>query len=85
MLVHRVSYDLYGFDLLQKKIADFGMARELAGAANDYYASALAMVPLRWTAPETLKMCHHSPMSDVWSFGILCCEVLSNGEKVWNP
>ena len=62
--------------------ADFGMSREMPNAGADYYASSLGLVPLRWTAPEVLNTRHHSVLSDVWSFGILCCEVFDNGAKV---
>ncbi len=67
------------------QIADFGMAREIPDDATNYYASVLAKIPLRWTAPEALKTRHHSTMSDVWSFGVMCCEVITNGEKVYEP
>ncbi len=58
------------------------MSREMPEPGADYYSSALGLVPLRWTAPEVLKTRHHSVQSDVWSYGILCCEVLNNGAKV---
>jgi serine/threonine protein kinase len=64
------------------QIADFGMSREMTAPGVEYYASAKGLVPLRWTAPEVLTTRHHSTLSDVWSFGILCCEVLENGALV---
>jgi serine/threonine protein kinase len=63
------------------KIADFGLSRELLDSEGDYYASAMAAVPLRWTAPEALRTRHYATSSDVWSFGILCCEVFDNGAR----
>ena len=60
------------------------MSRKIAEADADYYASELGMIPLRWTAPEVLTTRHHSTMSDVWSFGVVCAEVIDNGALVYS-
>ena len=61
------------------KIADFGLSRELPAGDAEYYASALGMVPLRWTAPEALFKRHFSSASDVWAYGVFCGEVFDDG------
>jgi serine/threonine protein kinase len=58
------------------------MAREVSSSDENYYMMSAGLVPLRWTAPETIKSRQQSTFSDVWSFGILCCEVISNGAQV---
>ena len=35
--------------------------------------------PIRWMAPESLQKNRYSQKSDVWSFGVLAYELLSNG------
>ena len=37
-----------------------------------------------WTAPEVYAFGEHSKASDVWSFGVVCWEILSNGEKPYS-
>jgi serine/threonine protein kinase len=67
------------------KVCDFGLSRELPGedvTSNEYLSTTIAMVPLRWTAPEALFQRLYSCASDVWSFGIVCGEVFDNGSVV---
>jgi hypothetical protein len=71
------------------KIADFGLSRgagegdakEDDGAATheDYYKSTAGVFPVRWTAPEAMETLRFTPASDVWSFGIVVIEMLTNG------
>lgn len=74
----------------QAKIADFGLARGIASAKagpkqgdeeEDYYRSQNGVFPVRWCAPESMQTMRFSEASDVWSFGIVCLEVYSDGEK----
>jgi serine/threonine protein kinase len=37
------------------------------------------MLPVRWTAPETLATMKYTAASDVWAFGITTYEILTNG------
>jgi ephrin-B len=40
---------------------------------------------VRWTAPEAIAFRKFTSASDVWSFGIVCWEVMSYGERpYWN-
>ncbi len=60
------------------------MSRKLSAKGEDYYCGTRGVIPLRWTAPEALKTSHFSAASDVWSFGVLCGEILDDGAKVWH-
>ena len=50
---------------LKVKLADFGMAREMAD--KEYYRLAgAAVLPVRWIAPESLLYGLFTSASDVW-------------------
>ncbi|VDL19613.1 unnamed protein product [Hymenolepis diminuta] len=51
------------------KLADFGMARQLAQGEDCYVAEQGRKVPIKWMAPESLKSRIFSSASDVWMFG----------------
>lgn len=59
-------------DRLIAKVTDFGMSRDVVN--NMYYSSSSAAIPVRWSAPEAIKL-KYTSASDVWSFGVLCWEV----------
>merc|ERR1719394_2310081 len=60
------------------KLADFGMTRPMF--ENDYYRfSRRGMLPVRWMSPESLADGIFTPMSDVWSFGVLLYEIITFG------
>jgi serine/threonine protein kinase len=40
---------------------------------------AVDMIPIRWCSPEVLEKRVFSEKSDVWSFGVVCWEILANG------
>jgi len=62
------------------KISDFGMSSFLQ-AADEHYAIKGGNIPIRWSAPEVLKLRRYTPKSDVWSFGVVCWEILTFGNK----
>ncbi|KAM4699569.1 tyrosine-protein kinase Fgr isoform 1-T2 [Discoglossus pictus] len=64
-------------DNLVCKIADFGLARLIED--NEYTARQGAKFPIKWTAPEAALYGRFTIKSDVWSFGILVCELLTKG------
>ncbi|XP_022243643.1 ephrin type-A receptor 4-like isoform X1 [Limulus polyphemus] len=67
------------------KIADFGLSREIESAAEGAYTTRGGKIPVRWTAPEAIAFRKFTSASDVWSFGIVCWEVMSYGERpYWN-
>lgn len=59
---------------MSAKIADFGLCRE-----TDSYELG-GRVPIKWTAPEAVKCNQFSPMSDMWSFGVVLWEIYSFGK-----
>ena len=60
------------------KLADFGMSREIGD--SDYYRfSRRGMLPVRWMSPESLADGIFTPMSDVWSYGVLLYEMITFG------
>ena len=65
------------------KVADFGLSREID--ADDGYTTRGGKIPIRWTAIEAIDYRKFTSASDVWSFGVLCWEVVSFGERpYWN-
>uniref|UniRef100_A0A5S6QQH2 Tyrosine-protein kinase n=1 Tax=Trichuris muris TaxID=70415 RepID=A0A5S6QQH2_TRIMR len=77
-IIHR---DLAARNCLLKdgvvKIADLGMARE-GGLYK--MTPGLKPIPIKWTAPDAMRLRDYSEKTDVWSFGVLTWEVLTDGE-----
>ncbi|KAB7498157.1 Tyrosine kinase receptor Cad96Ca [Armadillidium nasatum] len=62
------------------KIADFGLARSVKDMESDIYEQkSKGPLPIRWMAPESLFMNIFTHKSDVWSYGILCWEIVTLG------
>uniref|UniRef100_A0A5S6QLA8 Tyrosine-protein kinase n=1 Tax=Trichuris muris TaxID=70415 RepID=A0A5S6QLA8_TRIMR len=61
------------------KIGDFGMAR--TGDLYKMKPSKTKILPIKWTAPDTLMTRNYSEKSDVWSFGVLMWEIYTNGSS----
>eukprot|EP00049_Salpingoeca_infusionum_P023659 m.13294 g.13294 ORF g.13294 m.13294 type:complete len:1306 (+) comp5928_c0_seq1:189-4106(+) len=68
---------------MHAKLLDFGLSR-LVGDQGEYVTRTRGRgKPIRWMAPESLSEDIYSEQSDVWSFGVLCWEVLTNGKQPW--
>jgi tRNA A-37 threonylcarbamoyl transferase component Bud32 len=68
---------------LSAKLCDFGMAIRLDTGQKIFKDSSTIEIPLRWSAPETLKEREYSKMSDVWSFGVTIWELFMYGKDPW--
>lgn len=55
------------------KLADFGSAKEVAGAAETEASLHYQYTPL-WTAPEVVRGAYSAKV-DLWSFGCVCLEM----------
>lgn len=60
------------------KLADFGMTR-LITESQYYRFSRKGMLPVRWMSPESLSDGIFTPMSDIWSYGVLLYEIITFG------
>uniref|UniRef100_A0A6J0SMW4 receptor protein-tyrosine kinase n=1 Tax=Pogona vitticeps TaxID=103695 RepID=A0A6J0SMW4_9SAUR len=63
------------------KVSDFGLSRVLEDDPDATYTTSGGKIPIRWTAPEAISHRKFTSASDVWSYGIVMWEVMSNGER----
>ncbi|XP_028412701.1 fibroblast growth factor receptor 1-like [Dendronephthya gigantea] len=60
------------------KITDFGMARDIR--RNEIYMrTTRGLIPIKWTAIESVLRGIYTTKSDVWSFGVLLFEIFTVG------
>ncbi|PRP84500.1 LRR receptor-like serine/threonine-protein kinase GSO1-like [Planoprotostelium fungivorum] len=59
------------------KVADFGLSREQDESEGPAQVTATSVGPVRWMAPEAIKLRQYSTKSDVWSFGVLIWEMVA--------
>lgn len=61
------------------KICDFGMAHNLPEGEIIYKEGSVGPRPFRWMSPEALNKGEFSVLSDIWSYGVVCWEVITLG------
>jgi len=67
-------------DDLTVKIADFGLAVDVY--ETDYYRiGTRGILPVRWMSPESLKDGVFDSRSDVWSYGVVLWEVVTDAQQ----
>lgn len=59
------------------KITDFGLSKIICD--DNCTIDSRQILPIRWTAIEAFEYSHFTTKSDVWSFGILMYEIVTNG------
>ena len=62
------------------KVTDFGLARDVQLEGVYTKTTTAGRLPVKWMAPESLRFHIYTSKSDVWSFGVLLWEIISNGE-----
>ncbi len=62
------------------KISDFGLALKLVSSSITLTPQKMETVATKWTAPECISTRTFSLTSDVWSFGVVIWELMTNGK-----
>jgi serine/threonine protein kinase len=65
------------------KVADFGLSIFCDSYGDTTFTSAGMRVPIKWTSREIYEDYSITNKSDIWSFGGLLIELLTNGTKPW--
>jgi predicted Ser/Thr protein kinase len=65
------------------KISDFGLSRKVE-QVQKHSQTKTTLGPIRWMAPESLRSPIYNEKTDVWSFGIVCWEIVCRQEPHLN-
>jgi len=79
-LIHRdiAARNILLSDESTAMLSDFGLSRTVGHDNSSYYKmDQQLMLPLRWMAPESLYLHKFTKKSDVWMFGILLWEIIT--------
>ena len=77
------GYDADDVSQTVVKVADFGLTvnGHTRTAAQAYVPNEGAAKPIRYLAPEALQKGSYSEKTDVWAFGVLAWELLTDGNR----
>ncbi|CAI5444137.1 unnamed protein product [Caenorhabditis angaria] len=70
---------LYSVDKIVK-LSDFGLSR----IGNAYKLATSQKLPIKWLAAETITTLFFTFKTDVYSYGVMCYEIFSEGEEPWD-
>jgi len=81
-VIHR---DIAARNILLKEklvpmISDFGLSRVVV-TGEEYLSTGKDSLPLKWMAPEAIKLSHFTKATDIWSFGIVIWEIITRGAE----
>jgi len=81
-IIHR---DIAARNILLKEsgvpmISDFGLSREVV-QGEEYLSTGKDSLPLKWMAPEAIKLSHFTRATDIWSFGVTIWEIVTRGSE----
>ncbi|CAB3408822.1 unnamed protein product [Caenorhabditis bovis] len=62
------------------KLSDFGLSR----IGNSYKLCTSQKLPIKWLAAETITTLFFTFKTDVYSYGVMCFEIFSEGEEPWD-
>jgi serine/threonine protein kinase len=85
-IVHRdlAARNLLVDSQLQVKVADYGLSRDVDEDRNYYRLTTERLIPMRWTAPESVVSLKWTSASDCYSYGIVVFEMFTFGEFPFN-
>ena len=76
------ALDVNDVGVTSVKVSDFGLTVNSYTAGVKYVQG--GPLPVRWLAVEALKRGRYSEKTDVWAWGVLAWELISNGEIPYN-
>ncbi|PRP89557.1 hypothetical protein PROFUN_00821 [Planoprotostelium fungivorum] len=81
-IVHRdlAARNILLTKFLEPKVSDFGLSRETTASENSGARTARRIGPIKWMPPEALRDLIYSHKSDVWSFGVVIWEIITEEE-----
>lgn len=77
-LAERLALERFAGVALDAQLSDSEAAAAAAAATT---ATTHCKIPVRWTALEAIAFRKFTCASDVWSFGIVCWEIMTLGER----
>ena len=78
---HYIHRDLAARNVLvgERNVVKLGGLSLACSVVDGKYSRTVEKIPVKWTAPETIRSRHFTIKSDVWSFGIFLTELVTHG------